>query len=369
MMEMMENLITIAIHSIEKAKILKDTLVNNNIVVILENVGSDKDELPLAIKVKVQIDDLPKALHIIESQNLFSYNNKETIINDDNRKRILVPVDFSEYSMQACALAFNLAADIGAKVKIIHIYFNPFYPNTFARKQPVDGKYESIEEKVKDNIQKLCSEIDLKIQTGEYPSVNYSYLVKEGLPEEEIVLFADDYKPDLIVIGTRGKDEKEGDLIGSVTADVIEMTHFPILAIPHQTPFTNLGEVKKISFLSNFSQRDLLSFDKMVSILRPYNILFEIIHVSTSRDEEWDANRKTEIRSYFSSKYDSQKVSFRQIEVKDFLRGIDEYIDNEHIDILALTTSKRNIFMRMFKPSISRGMLYHSNVPLFVLRG
>ena len=365
----MENFITIAVHSAEKAIILKNTLVKNNIVVILEDVFSDKNKLALAIKIKVNIEDLPKALYIIESHNLFSYNNKETIINDDNRRRILVPVDFSRYSMQACTLAFHLAADIDAKVKIIHINFNPFNPNVLPQNKAIDGKYESIEEKAKNNIRKLCHEIDMKIQSGEYPAVNYSYHIKEGLPEEEIVLFADNYKPDLIIMGTRGKDEKEEDLIGSVTADVIEMTHFPILAIPQQTPFVNLRDIKKVSFLFNSSQRDLLSFEKIVNVLSPYNIHFEIIHVSTDGIETWNTDKKEEVKSYFSSQYPRLKISFKQIEVNDFLVGLDKYIENESIDILALTTSKRNVFMRMFKPSISRKMLYHSDTPLFILRG
>jgi Universal stress protein family. len=57
-------------------------------------------------------------------------------------------------------------------------------------------------------------------------------VLREGLPEEEIVTFTKEYKPSIIVMGTRGKDQKDADLIGSVTAEVIEMTHVPLIAIP-----------------------------------------------------------------------------------------------------------------------------------------
>lgn len=362
----MEKFISIAIHTSDKALLLKNTLETEGIEVYLEEVYSPSI---IGVKVSVKHTDLPKALGIIESRNLFSYSNNNTLIKDDKRKRVLVPVDFSEYSMQACSFAFNLAKNMNAKVKIIHIYFNPFYPNTFLQKQDSNKEYESIEEKVKENIQKLCNDIDTKIESGEYPSVNYSYFIKEGLPEEEIVLFADDYKPELIIMGTRGKDEKDGDLIGSVTANVIEMTHFPIIAIPHNTSFTTIELVKKISFLTNFSQRDILAFDKMIQTIQHCDFLFEIVHVSTNEKEKWSENKKVEVKSYFTSKYPGLRLSFRQIEVDDFLTGLDTYIRNEQVDVLALTTSKRNVFMRMFRPSISRKMLYHSSTPLFVLRG
>lgn len=362
----MEKYISIAVHTNDKALFLKNTLETEGIEVHLEEVYSPSI---IGIKVSVKDTDLSKALSIIESRNLFSYSDDNTLTKDDKKKRILVPVDFSEYSMQACSFAFKLAKDINAKVKIIHIYFNPFYPNTFLKQQNGNKEYQSIEEKVKENIQKLCNDIDTKIKSGDYPSVNYSYFIKEGLPEEEIVLFADDYKPELIIMGTRGKDEKDGDLIGSVTADVIEMTHCPVMAIPHHTSFSNIEEVKKISFLTNFSQRDLLAFDKMAQTLSEYDFTFEVVHISTNEKEKWDENKKVEVKSYFTSKYPGLRISFRQIEADDFLIGLDTYIRDEQIDVLALTTSKRNVFMRMFRPSISRKMLYHSSTPLFILRG
>lgn len=362
----MEKFISIAIHTIDKALFLKNTLETEGIEVYLEEVYSPSI---IGIKVCVKHTDLSRALSVIESRNLFSYSDDNTLTKDDKRKRILIPVDFSEYSMQACSFAFNMAKAINAKVKIMHIYFNPFYPNTFLKQQDDNKEYESIEEKVKENIQKLCNDIDNKIESGEYPSVNYSYFVKEGLPEEEIVLFAEDYKPEVIIMGTRGKGEKEGDLIGSVTANVIEMTHFPIIAIPHNTPFATIEEVKKISFLTNFSQRDILAFDKMVQTVQQCDFVFEIVHVSTTEKDKWDDNKKAEVADYFTSKYPDLRINVYQIKADDFLTGLDTYIRNEQIDVLALTTSKRNVFMRMFRPSISRKMLYHSSIPLFVLRG
>lgn len=365
----MDKFISIAIHTKDKALILKDVLEMEGIEVRTEEIVSPLDDSIIGIKVSVKHADLSKALSVIESRNLFSYSDNDTLAKDDRKKRILIPVDFSEYSMQACSFAFNLAKHMDAKVKIIHIFFNPFYPQGYTKQQSEKVEHESIEEKVRSNIQKLCNEIESKIQSGEYPSVNYSFLIKEGLPEEEIALFAEDYKPEVIVMGTRGKGEKEGDLIGSVTANVIEMTRFPIIAIPHNTAFTTIDGVKTISFLTNFSQRDLLAFDKMTRILHGYDFAFEIAHVATNEKEKWEESRKAKVTDYFMSKYPDLRIRFRQIETDDFLTGLDAYIQNEQVDLLTLTTSKRNIFMRMFRPSISRKMLYHSSTPLFILRG
>lgn len=365
----MEKFISIAIHTEKKARILRDVLNEEGLEVSLENIGSPSDSKTIGTQVRVKLIDLPKALKIVESRNLFSYSDKDALMYDDSRKRILVPVDFSEYSMRACEFAFNLAKDIDAKIKIIHIYFNPFYPDTFADRQNGKKEYENIEEKVKENIRRLCHEIDSMIASGKYPSVNYSYFIKEGLPDEIIVSFADDYKPELIIMGTRGKGAKDGDLMGSITADIIEMSRFPVIAIPNLASFSNFREISKVVFLTNFSQRDLVAFERMVHMLSPYDISYDIIHISTEKNERWDSLKLQEVESYFYTKYSELGLSIKQLEVDNFLDGLDAYIKNAKVGVLALTTSKRNIFMRMFRPSISRKMLYHSNVPLFILRG
>ena len=57
-------------------------------------------------------------------------------------------------------------------------------------------------------------------------------------------------------MGTRGKNQKDIDLIGSVTAEVIDRSRTAVLAIPENTPFKQFSEVKRIAFITNFDQRD-----------------------------------------------------------------------------------------------------------------
>ncbi|MDR1882307.1 MAG: universal stress protein [Prevotella sp.] len=371
-----DKLVTLAIHTNEKARILKSVLESENMEVHINDVDPDNPGVSPGVRIRIKESDLPKALSVVESRHLFSYDEEETYRTDDGRKRILIPVDFSDYSLKACKIAFNLARGINAKVKILHVYFNPYYPTAlpmaeaFAYQGKEEKEFRNIIEKVKENIQRLCNTIDRKVSEGEFPSVNYSYVLREGLPEEEIVAFAKEYKPALIIMGTRGKDQKDADLIGSVTAEVIEMTHMPLIAIPEHTPFADLGEVKKMAFLTNFSQRDLISFDLLVKLLQPYkDVQIVLTHISVKKGDRWDEIKLAGIKAYFSKQYPGLNLDYKLIDTSDMLKSLDEYIRNDKIQILSLTTSKRNIFARMFSPSISRKMLFHSDTPLFVLRG
>lgn len=373
---MEDKFVTLAIHTDEKAQILKGVLEGENIEVHIDGVDIDNPKISSGVRIRIKESDLPKALSVVESRHLFSYDEEETYRTDDGRSRVLIPVDFSDYSLKACRIAFNLAKELNAKVKILHVYFNPYYPTAlpmaeaFAYQGKEEKEFQNVIEKVKENIQRLCNTIDKKVSEGEFPLVNYSYVLREGLPEEEIVTFTKEYKPAVIVMGTRGKDQKDADLIGSVTAEVIEMTHVPLIAIPENTPFTDLKQVKHIAFLTNFSQRDLVSFELLAQLLRPYHdIRISLTHISVKKGDQWDEIKLEGIKAYFSKQYPNLNLDYKLIDTSDMLKSLDEYIKNEKIQILALTTSKRNIFARMFSPSISRKMLFHSDTPLLVLRG
>lgn len=372
-----EKLVTLAIHTTEKAQILKEVLEGEQIEVHINDVDLDNPGVSAGVRIRIKESDLPRALSVVENRHLFRYDDEDTYRTDDGRRRILVPVDFSDYSLKACRIAFNLARDLNAKVKILHVYFNPYYPTAlpmaeaFAYQGKEEKEFQNVIERVKENVQKLCNTIDQKIVSGEFPSINYSYVLREGLPEEEIVTFTKEYRPSLIVMGTRGKDQKDADLIGSVTAEVIEMSHIPMMAIPENAPFTDLKGVNKVSFLTNFSQRDLISFDTMAKLLEAHKdrIHIELVHIAVKKADKWDEIKLEGIKSYFSKQYPNFTLDYKLVDTDDMLRSLDEYIKNEKVDILALTTSKRNIFARMFSPSISRKMLFHSDTPLLVLRG
>ena len=87
------------------------------------------------------------------------------------------------------------------------------------------------------------------------------------------------------------------------------------------------------------------------------------------KGDQWDEIKLEGIKSYFSRQYPNLNLDYKLIDTNDMLKSLDEYIKDDGIQILSLTTSKRNIFARMFSPSISRKMLFHSDTPLLVLRG
>lgn len=370
---MEDKLVTLAIHTFEKAQILKTILETEGIEVYIHNVNLIQPVVSAGVRVRIKESDLPHALRIIEDNKWSEDAKEEEEKGDaDQTRKVLIPIDFSDYSMKACDLGINYAAVVGAEVMIMHAYFNPYFPSAIPLGETLSyqmNEEESLQEllrRVRGNMEDICSLIEKKMEDGELPRVTYDYVLREGLPEEEIIAYSKEYRPTLIVMGTRGKDQKEVDLIGSVTGEVIEMNKVPVLAIPENVPFTNLRDAKHIAFATSFNQRDLVAFDKFMELIKDFDFSIHLFNISTSRDE-WNEIRLSGVREYFKKQYPDANLSYTVLADGDLLLAIEKFVRDEHIDVIALSSYRRSLLARMFNPSIARKMLFHTDTPLLVI--
>lgn len=370
---MEEKLITLAIHTFEKAQILKTMLETEGIEVYIHNVNQIQPVVSAGVRVRIKESDLPHALRIIEDSKWLSQDaEQEEEVAGNREKKVLIPIDFSDYSIKACELGINYADKVGAEVMIMHAYFSPYFPSaipmgdTLAYQVNEEENVQNVLKRVQIDMENICTLINRKIKSGEFPQVKYNYVLREGLPEEEIIAYCKEYHPTLIVMGTRGKSQKDMDLIGSVTGEVIEVNKVPVLAIPENVPFTDLSDAKNIAFATSFNQRDLVAFDEFMEIIKPYDAQIHLFNISTSRDQ-WNEIRLTGVNEYFKKQYPTANITHTVLDDGDLLLAIEKFVRDKQIDVMTLSTYRRNILARMFNPSIARKMLFHTDTPLLVM--
>lgn len=372
---MKDELVTLAILTYAKAQILKNVLENEGIETYIHNVNQIQPVVSSGVRVRIKESDLPRALRITESSVWLA----ESIVGEkspkmeDETKKVLIPVDFSNYSMKACEFGFNFAKAYGGEVILLHVYFTPVYASSlpygdvFNYQVGDEEVVKNVLQKVHSDLNALSDRVKAKIASGEFPDIKYTCVLREGIPEEEILRYNKEQHPRIIIMGTRGKSQKDIDLIGSVTAEVIERSRTTVLAIPENTPFNRFSEVKRIAFLTNFDQRDLIAFDSFINGLKPFHFSVSLIHLSDVKDT-WNEIKLAGIKDYFQKQYPDLEIHYDDVVVSDdFLNSLEKYINSNEIDIITITSYKRNIFSRLFNPGIARKMIFHSDTPLFVI--
>ncbi|MDR1406616.1 MAG: universal stress protein [Tannerella sp.] len=367
-----KKLVTLAILTYEKAQILKTILESDGIEVYIHNVGLIQPVISAGVRVRINEDHLPHALRIIKDVKWQENNDAEELPANRN-KMILIPVDFSDYSLRACELGFNYAHRTGAEVILLHAYFNTFVPSVFpylnneVNKNLDDESIRVVYNHAKEDIGKFCGMINRKINDGEFPAAKYDYELREGLPAEEIMAYAREHRPMMIIMGTRGKEQINADLIGSVTGEVIELTKAPLLAVPEHIPFNDLGKMRRLAFGTSFRQDDLVAFDQLAELVKDMKELqIRLFNISTSRNE-WNEIRLTGFSEYLKKHYPELHIDYTVTPDGDLLGAIDRFVKEEQIDVIAFGSQRRSVIMRVFNPSIAHRMLFHGNTPLMVI--
>ena len=369
---MEDKLVTLAIHTYQKAQILKTLLESEGVEVYLHNVNLIQPIVSAGVRVRIKESDLPKALKVVEDTDFFK-EEKAHLKKENKTQKILIPVDFSNYSTRACALGFDFANKTGTEVVILHTFFVPFSPTTLPSDSFTYSAFNEeeaifMQNEAQKELDKFTAFINEKIQTGEWPNVKFKSILKSGLPEEEIIGYCKRKSPALIIMGTRGKNQKDADLIGSVTAEVLDMSRVPLFAIPEKTPFSNLSEVKKVAFGTNFDQKDLIAVDTLFKLLKPYNIEYYFFHTAQKHsDDAWTEIKLAGIKEYFEKQYSNLSIQYCMLDGNDLILNVEKFIQKNDIDIISLSTHKRNIFARLFNPSMARKMLFHTNTPILAI--
>ncbi len=142
--------------------------------------------------------------------------------------KILVPTDFSDYSVKALERAIDIAKQNGAELVLFHTVDPDIQTCSIdycLKKDEVKKLEKSMLTGAQDRLQKEVAKFslpnDFKISTE----------VRQGIPYEEILKFSDLNKVDLIVIASHGKSAIAKYFLGSVSSRVLKGAKCEVLLI------------------------------------------------------------------------------------------------------------------------------------------
>ena len=369
---MEDKLITIAVHNYARAEILRTRLEAEGVQCYLKNINLIHSVISGGVKVRVNSRDLEKALRIVEKHSNHFRDEYQNEIDESDRsvQRILVPIDFSDYSVNACRYAIGLAEKLNAEIKLLHVYYNPVVnsmplTDTYYYQVNMDEIIREIEIRAKSNMEEFYGDLKEKIEKENIEGVKLDYDLMRGIASEEVIAKSIDYKPDVIIIGTRGQGEKENDLIGSVTAKIIEDSKVPVLVIPEDSLYEGIATIN-IMYATDFDESDYKALKKLMYIMSPFDIRLYCVHIGKKDTNIWDKAKMNGLKEKLFSHYPDYEIECSLIEEEEFLKGVQEFVRKKKIDIISLVTHKRNLISKLFNPSVARKVLFHTNKPFLV---
>lgn len=367
--------ITLAIHTYDKAVALKKVLEAHSIDVKFEKISLDSASVNYGLRVKIPDSDLPLALKLVESGS--EIDLLKTVGSIEGIKgNILIPIDFSGYSKLACKVGFAMAERLGLKPVLLHTYATPSFggPLPYSDTTDIDITENvedaeialSVHAEAKKMMKRFVKSIYALQHKGELADIKFSYLIEEGLPEEVIINYSRTNPPMLIVMATRGKDKKEEDLIGSVTAEVLDVCRVPVFAVPEHYDFKGVKEIKELAFFCTLTQNDILSIDTLMRMFDFPEVNITLIPVNEINSDKCES-KVSALQDYLEKNYPTAKFSHKVFKQKNFREDLEAYNATKGFELLIVPNKKMNAFRRFFNPGIAHRILFERDMPLLAL--
>jgi len=151
-----------------------------------------------------------------------------------NIKRILVAIDSETSSEEIASGALQLVEQLHTEVALVSVVETPAVINQADLPIPSFGFNENLtsEMEVEGILHKNFEEEHKKLIGNIFFNHKVVTFIEEGSPYEAILKIAEEWKADLIVIGTNGRTGLSHLMIGSVAEKVIRHSEIPVFVIP-----------------------------------------------------------------------------------------------------------------------------------------
>lgn len=371
--------ITLCIHTYDRAVSLRRILEAHNISVNFENVILSGTSFPSAVRVKIEEHDLPHALRIVESVEPIALPGMDKIFKGTDGN-LLIPVDFKPHTMIACRLGFDLARRLSLHPVLLHAYATPYFNGNFPFDETFIGSTgeniandlseveisKDLGRESKNLMKNLRKKIEAEQKEGTIVSIGFSTMVNEGVAEDVIREYCRMTPPELVVMATRGKQKKGEELIGSVTAEVLDTCKVPVFSIPDNCTLENIEKVKKCVYFCNLDQNDIMTVDTFMRMFDYPEVSITLVPVNEKISKNIE-EKVSHLVNYFNNAYPTAHFQSETFPVKNFMAEFYNYESQAGIELIIVPNRRRNIFARLLNPGIAHKLLFERDLPLLAI--
>jgi len=362
-------LYTITTANYARTIILKTMLETEGIHCVLSNVNVIQAKASSGVKLRVSQEDIERALAIVKE---FEDDKNDKIFSPEDSKvdRILVPVDFSDHSKNAAVYAIHVAKQLeSSEIQFLYIYYAPdpnamAYSESFVYHDQVNDQIGSVLKRAESGIKDFLKDIESTASDIIPEKLKLTYALEQGMTSDAILSYSRIFQPGLIVVGAKGVGNRM-EFLGSSTIRIILKASFPVLVIPEGSKMKKGKTSLRIVYATNYDEYDFFAISRLIGLFWKFSLEIYCTHIGTE-DESIEKLKMKALLDYFEKSYPKVKIHCNRLENQDVEVGLDQCISEHNIDILAITTHKRNLLTKIISPSITKKVYYHTRIPLLI---
>jgi nucleotide-binding universal stress UspA family protein len=271
-------------------------------------------------------------------------------------KTIIIPTDFSPAAANAMHYGLEMAKAINASVLLFHVYTVPI---SVADAGIILVSVEELEESAKAQMAELKTKVD-HITSGQ---VKVETETRLGDTTDELESLCDRVQPFAIIMGTRNSSGIERSFFGSNTLSVIRRLKWPVIAVP---PGRQYGQgIHKIGFACDFKKiAETTPAGAIKDVANQFHAELHVLNVGDGKKNEIDDIDQSNL---LHSMLQEINPHYDFIQHEDVEEGINEFAENNNLDLLITIPKKHKFFEGLFRKSTSKKLVFHSHVPVMCI--
>lgn len=184
---------------------------------------------------------------------------------------ILVPLDFSEFSMKALEYAINLAEKYFSQITLLHAIV--LFQDDIDEEERLQ-EYEDMIRKREENIREYFTKNQREI---ERKGITVKSEIIRGISAADTILeFINKLPIDIVIMGTHGRSGLKHLFQGSVAEKVVRLSPVPVLTVHRSTQNFCL---KRLLVPIDFSLHSKKAIDFAISLADNFNANIDFVHV------------------------------------------------------------------------------------------
>lgn len=277
--------------------------------------------------------------------------------------RLLFPTDGSDAAQSGVEYAVALAADTGAELVVLHVADTSEISHTRIDGEVIDAFVEEGESIVEETVAGIGTQ-DIDVTTD----------VVQGVPDETIVQYAEQYDIDYIVMPTRGREGVQH-LVGSVTERVLRRAPMPVIALPPEPDFETHFPYEEILVAVDGSDPSAAAVAAAAEVATRHGASLHLVHVVEESllggrvpgDVETEAGSLVDAAAESLPSSFSGSVTTSVEHASTVEKGLLDYVTGNEIDLVVSGSSGGSGLSQHLIGSTTERLIRRASVPVMAV--
>jgi len=275
--------------------------------------------------------------------------------------KILIPTDFSANAKNALKYALQLFKDTDCTFYLMHAYEDEIYSDeVLLNQETLSDVTKIVDNRSHVQLEQILKEAK-KITTN--PGHVFRLISTESKLIDESENIVDEMDIDLVIMGTKGRKQKQKMTFGSHTLQLLKYVDCPVLAIPDNYSFSAPKHVMfPTNFMIPYKTRELRLLSQ---ILMPNHSEIEVIYVSNS---DKLSSRQQKNKDLIFDTLSGNPLKLKILPDDAIIDVIFNYIIKYNVDMLVMVNTKHSFLENILFQSTIDELSLNINIPFLALQ-